>query len=432
MPPEISASRPVALQFRSSYWFVTAVIGLGIATDLFVYSLIIPVIPFQLERLHYQHVSGLTGLLLFANAIGMVIFTVPVAIFSERYNTRRSPLIAGLILLIGSQALFMEAPNYPGFGSTMVWVIGLALLCDSTPAHAVGTQLGFAMSGFAIGFLVGPPIGGAIYKRFGFRGPFDALRWGVDPAAISVIDNKDGHPLEPRPVSTEPAPADGTPPRISLAGVIGKLSQSTRAIVVMTITLFYGIIYSAQEPTLPLHLQKIWKLDSSKVGLVYLAGVLPTLVSSPLSGFFVDRHGVEWPTVLCIAAAIPWWALMVVQHQLPLFIVAYALGAFCISGVISPVMAEFAAVARGIDGVGCEPYFCRLRTFDSCSDGHVYGAFNLVYGIGTSLGPILGGQIYTHSHGWEYINICSVALLFGALIITFAYTGDRPLLTRFV
>jgi predicted MFS family arabinose efflux permease len=56
---------------------------------------------------------------------------------SERYNTRRAPLVAGLVLLIGSQVMLMEAPSYPvmavarvlqGVGSTMVWVVGLALL----------------------------------------------------------------------------------------------------------------------------------------------------------------------------------------------------------------------------------------------------------------------------------------------------------------
>ena len=35
-------------------------------TDLLVYSTIIPVLPFQLEHLGYQGVSGLVGWLLFA------------------------------------------------------------------------------------------------------------------------------------------------------------------------------------------------------------------------------------------------------------------------------------------------------------------------------------------------------------------------------
>lgn len=63
--------------------------------------------------------------------------TIPIAVFSERYNARRTPLIAGLLILIGSQIMLMEAPNYPvmciarilqGVGSSMVWVVGLAYL----------------------------------------------------------------------------------------------------------------------------------------------------------------------------------------------------------------------------------------------------------------------------------------------------------------
>jgi hypothetical protein len=38
----------------------------GITTDLLVYSIIIPVVPFQLERLSYHKVSELTGWLLCA------------------------------------------------------------------------------------------------------------------------------------------------------------------------------------------------------------------------------------------------------------------------------------------------------------------------------------------------------------------------------
>lgn len=56
---------------------------------------------------------------------------------SERYFTRKLPLIAGLFVLIGSQIMLMEAPNYTvmcvarvlqGVGSSMIWVVGLALL----------------------------------------------------------------------------------------------------------------------------------------------------------------------------------------------------------------------------------------------------------------------------------------------------------------
>lgn len=57
--------------------------------------------------------------------------------FSERYDVRRMPLIIGLVALLGSQVMLMEAPNYwvmvlarilQGVSSSMVWIVGLALL----------------------------------------------------------------------------------------------------------------------------------------------------------------------------------------------------------------------------------------------------------------------------------------------------------------
>ncbi|KAJ7356818.1 MFS general substrate transporter [Mycena albidolilacea] len=449
-------SPPFGLKWRCSYSFTTLIVGLGVATDLLVYSIIIPVMPFQLERLGYHSVSALTGWLLFAYSAGLVLCTIPIAMLSERYNTRRAPLIAGLVLLIGSQVMLMEAPNYPvmavarvlqGVGSTMVWVVGLALLCDSTPEKFIGRQLGLAMSGMAIGFLAGPPVGGALYSRFGFRGPFicgiaisvfdlvgrlliverkDALKWGIDPAAAPV----EGADVEAGGGDAEKTSAGGSPDRtptplapaqgsehdhttVSLVGVMARLCRSPRAGVAIAITFLYGIVYSTQEPTLPLHLQDVWGLNSSKVGLVYLAGVVPTFFSAPIAGWYSDTRGVEWLSVICIALALPWWVVMVVQRSLALFIVAYGLGSFFISGLISPIMAELAAVSRGIEGVGY---------------GHVYGAFNLVYGI---VGPVVGGQMYAHlKAGWLAINLLAAGFLVLCLGLTFCYTGDDPLLAK--
>lgn len=61
---------------------------------------------------------------------------------SERYSARRLPLIVGLVALIGSQIMFMEAPTYwvlclarvlQGVSSSAVWIVGLALLYACHP-----------------------------------------------------------------------------------------------------------------------------------------------------------------------------------------------------------------------------------------------------------------------------------------------------------
>lgn len=126
----------------------------GILTDLLVYSLIIPVIPYQLEALGYDRIGSKISWLLVAfvrvsipldcwflirlfQSGALALSTPPVAHYSEVYRNRKIPLLAGLVALVGAQVMFMEAPAYwvmilarvlQGVSSTVIWTVGLALL----------------------------------------------------------------------------------------------------------------------------------------------------------------------------------------------------------------------------------------------------------------------------------------------------------------
>lgn len=477
---------PWGLRWRASIWFVTAVVSAGITTDLIVYSSIIPVIPFQLERLHYSDVSTLTGWLLFAYSVGLVGSTIPIAIYSERWVSRRTPLLTGLLALIGSQILLMLAPNFAvmatarvlqGISSSMVWVVGLALLCDTTPEHLVGRQLGIAMTGLSVGLLSGSPIGGALYSRFGFHAPFifgilcaaldliarlfvierhEAVEWDFDPwntvapsnastvtleaasppptevmsKLASVVD-----PKEAKRQSKEPHPTVAESPRrfsifgrtlgpestlvrkpSSITTVFANLMKSPRALTALAMSFINGVANSLLEPTLPLHLQARWGLNSSQVGLVYLGSFIPVLVSSPISGWLCDRVGSDYVTCVCLLLALPWWIALAMRTSLAVFITSLAIQSFFVGGVIPTITAELAAVSRTLPGVGF---------------AHVYGAFNLVFGIGTAVGPIVGGQIYDHvQHGWTVLCCITAAVIMICLVLAFCYTGPEPLLSK--
>lgn len=67
----------------------------------------------------------------------MVLTTPPIAYYSEVYRSRKVPILIGLVALIASQVMFMEAPAYwlmalarilQGLSSTVMWTVGLALL----------------------------------------------------------------------------------------------------------------------------------------------------------------------------------------------------------------------------------------------------------------------------------------------------------------
>ncbi|KAH0590231.1 hypothetical protein J132_01681 [Termitomyces sp. J132] len=461
---------PLGLRWRSSFWFTTFAVMLGIIVDLLVYTIIIPVMPFHLEQLGYHQVSALTGWLLFAYSAGLVLSTPPIAVFSERYNTRRMPLIIGLLLLVGSQVMLMEAPTYAvmclarvlqGISSAMVWTIGLALVCDATPENLIGRQLGIAMGGLSIGSLIGPPVGGALFTRFGYRGPFilgiawtvvdliarlliierkEALEYSIDPQRVDKYEGqtkeKNDHqkcgprdqlpvevPLEINTTRTLDAPSPSCSvddkrkrSQKSVLIVFFKLTKSSRALAAFILSFAYGIFYTIQEPTLPLHLQDQWGLNSAKVGLVFLASVVPTLFATPLTGWYSDKKGPEWVAFACLLLALPWSVVLILRKSLALFVVAFVLQTFFASGLLSPVTTELARVSQGIEGVGY---------------AHVYGVFNIAYGVASAVGPLIGGQMYDNlTNGWLAVCLLNASLIISCTFLAAFSVGSDPLVKR--
>lgn len=453
-------------------WFATLVAFIGLMSDTLVYSIIIPIIPFKLEQMGYKKVSGRIGWLLFAYSAGVVISTPLLASYSERSKNRQLPLILSLTALTLSQVLLMLAGRYwvmcvarfiEGISSSGVLAIGLSLICDNTPKKHVGQQIGIAMAGLSIGLLVGPPVAGILDEKFGFRAPFyfgmafstldllvrllvierkDAIKWGIDPAAdpdevkepslasgsqallISERSQAVGssYPQVPKEskksdVSVGIASVEDTPRHsITPLGVLLELVTSARAMVCVFSTFVYGFMYAGQETVLVVHLSRVYGLGVYKSGLAFIAAVIPSLLSLPLAGYFADNKGAEWVALVSLLFGIPCWGIITIRCDLAKFLAIFAVEILFSSALVSPLLTELSAVSRSIEGVGY---------------AHVYGCFNLAYGIGTSVGPILCGQIYdTVRHGWTVISIMILCHLVVCLFLCLAFTGERPLLQR--
>ncbi|PVG02159.1 MFS general substrate transporter, partial [Serendipita vermifera] len=447
-PSSPSARKPWAVKFRSSEGFCTAVVFLSVFVDLFVYSSIIPVIPFRLESLGYEKPSVMTGWLLFAYSLGLVCATPPLAYFAEKYWSRRAPLIVCLLVLIGAQIMFMEAPYYwlmclarvlQGISSAAVWVVAFAMLCDTVAEKRLGRQLGIVLTALTIGFLIGAPLGGVLNDKLGYRAPFivgiitccldmvgrllfiekhEASRWiPSDPSSDERYESENTDPTLIQSLTS----FIGEAPKkshLSVIKVIATLIRSKRASAAFLNTFISGIIFTITEPTLPLRLQDLYGFTSFKVGIIYLSAVVPSLFSTLLSGWATDKYGIEWVAVSCLCASAPWWVVMAMRSHLALLVSAIALANFFFSACVTPFTADLAAAARELDGIGY---------------AHVFGAFNFAYACATAVGPLLGGQIYGHvKHGWTIIMCLAAGLiLFGALAAAWG-SGERPLLTRLV
>lgn len=83
-------------------------------------------------------------------------------------------------------------------------------------------------------------------------------------------------------------------------------------------------VYSGQESVLVLHLADVYHLDAYKAGLAFIAAVIPTLISMPLTGHFADKNGAEWVSFLALLLGIPWWGAITLKVSLLQFLVIYA------------------------------------------------------------------------------------------------------------
>ncbi|KAI0296710.1 major facilitator superfamily domain-containing protein [Russula brevipes] len=512
-----SKIRPCGLQWRASSWFITLgttflvrmghtspfiVAPSGITSDFLIYSIIIPVMPFHLQALGYSEISSLVGYLLVAYSSGLALSTPVIAWYTERLKTRKETLMIGLLALSGSQILLMECREYwimaiarvlQGISAAAVWTAGLALLCDTVsekmlpwpshvwfPIRVSSPDFGFVFALYLIDVQPAdwPPVGGALFDRFGIRGPClfsvivisvdlvgrlllierkEALAWGFDPSAsMNTSPDHASHPnsyTDPRygtfaaetgsqggrerqasdpSVSVETDSTDSTldgetgahgeltsttqDEPISFFQVIRVLCMSSRAVAAVLNSLVSGILYSFQEPALPLHLQKTWQLNSSQVGLVFIPAALFAMLAPPIAGLFTDHIGTEWVSFLCLILAVPWWIAVTTCAKLPFFVAAFAFENLFTAAFVAPVTTELALVSRCIRGVGY---------------AHVYGAFNFAVGIGAAVGPALSGEIFQrYSQGWTILNLVAVAIIVAASAVVALFTGERPLARR--
>ncbi|KAG8829799.1 hypothetical protein FRC17_006005 [Serendipita sp. 399] len=285
------------------------------------------------------------------------------------------------------------------------------------------------MSGLTLGVLIGPPVGGVLNDKLGFRAPFifaicfclldlvgrflvieqkDVTRW--------ASQNETGE----APIGNDakaPPPEDSRKrTQLSLFRVIITLGRSKRAFVALVNSFIYGITFTATEPTLPLRLADLYGFTSTKVGIVYLATVVPSVFSTPITGWLGDRIGVEWITVACQMLSLPWWLVMIIRGPVALMVTSLALATFFLSGITTSLTTDLAAVSRQSEGIGY---------------AHVFGAFNFAYSCASAVGPLIGGQVYARvPHGWTVImGMLFGLILFSAILAAYG-AGEKPIFDR--
>lgn len=150
----MAKSKPIGLVWRSSTLFIVSTVGIGLFTDLFLYGLVVPILPFILQdrvSLPQDQIQSHVSALLAAYAGASVLFSLPAGVIADRTSSRQLPFLIGLVALLGATLMLFLGQTVPvlvmarilqGTSAAVVWTIGLALVLDTVGPGNLGKTIG--------------------------------------------------------------------------------------------------------------------------------------------------------------------------------------------------------------------------------------------------------------------------------------------------
>ena len=188
---ELVSTRPlVASPVKQSRSITVALVFLigCVALMMTGFAVILPVFPQRLQSLGLG--SEMLALMEGAFGLGMFLFSTPMGIWAGRIG--RKPILfislAGFIVtnlllaFVNVPLLFVPIRFVEGTLLSGLFPAAMSMVGDTIPLAKQGRWIGFLTTAQAVGFAVGPGLGGALSQTWGFTSPF-LLSAGIALAA---------------------------------------------------------------------------------------------------------------------------------------------------------------------------------------------------------------------------------------------------------
>ena len=472
------SSSPLGLRWRASTFFIIATVAVGIFTDLFLYGLIVPVLPFLLRdriSVPQDKVQSYSSALLAAYAGASVLFSLPAGWIADRTSSRQLPFLSGIAALLAatlllslgkSLAVLVVARILQGMSASVVWTVGLAMIMDTVGVGNLGKVMGTIFSIVSVGELAAPVLGGVLYEKTGFTGVFglSAGILGIDfIMRVLVVEKKVAARYEApeqnnpnnhanRPDNNDPEDTSSTSEEDALLpttaadyytfppnqnSVIRNLPilyclTSPRLLTALLLAFMQAFILSTFDATVPTEAESLFSFSSLTSGLLFIALDIPYLVFGPLAGWTVDKYGPKPASVFGFGYLTPALILLRLPHagagdkgQIVLFCALLVLCGVGMGVIGSPSLVEASEVVQKFDKANGEEVFGKNGPY-----AQLYGLNSLVFSTGLTVGPLLSGSLRDNI-GYGNMNLV-VAVLSGiTAVLSFVYIGGRPKTLRF-
>ena len=463
LSPPRSSKPPLLLGLRSSKWFILAVATMALFSEMFLYAIIVPVMPFAITTragVPPEDAQYWVSVLLAIYGAALFFGSPPAGWLADRTASRQPPFLLGLVALTVGSLLLCFGTSLPvlivgrllqGFASAVVWVIGFALLADTFGTRDAGLSVGVAVLGWTVATLVGPVLGGVAYAKAGYFAVFymafglialDAvLRLAMIERKVAARwleteneheEDRPNHQVDIDPEKTLPqtgsaqtqevpcTPQSATPfstsrgstpaeepPRPQSRSPMLSLLRSPRMLVMLWAAFVEAVSITAFDGTLPLHVAAVFGWTSTGAGLIFLALVLPSFLA-PLAGRLMDRTGTGRETAAAsFSLACPVLVLLrLVDVNVP--VAGSAPGGTGQAGLLCALL----AVAGLALTVVLVPVMAELTHVVDAREkaqpgvfgprgayARAYGLLNMCWAAGAVVGPIVAGMI-VQSAGW--------------------------------
>ncbi|KAI4102959.1 MAG: hypothetical protein L6R37_004109 [Teloschistes peruensis] len=388
--------------FRSSDGFIIFVVGAAVFTDMMLYGLIVPMLPYVLvDRVGIspEDIQKWNSILLGVFGGALMFGSLVFGWIGDRVNTRQTPFLLGLIALgLSTLAIaitrqlpiLLAARIFQGLSSAVVASVGYAILFDVVGSEKIGQALGYISMGQSVGLMVGPAIGGPLYEYGGyfvtFIPAFVLIAVEIMLRSLVVIPptKRKGQPLtneveNPNAalLSNEDAanPSYGTSPQVdqkdaSPEGDSQNLTTTTlhpsnstkltlfftspRILTALAVLFALNTVLTLYDAIIPVYVRATFAFTAANASALFLIMVSAFLLS-PLAGHIVDRHGTAFPAtigMLLLCAPVFGMSFINTNTANPFFAIAglqFAIG-FAAAICLPALMAE------GRGGVGVWGY----------------------------------------------------------------------------
>ena len=462
---------PIGLRWRSNTLFIIATVAIGLFTDLFLYGLIVPVLPFMLQdRVDIPESkvqSYVTGLLA-AYAGASVVCSIPAGWIADRTNARQTPFLAGLSALLAATIMLalgqtitvlVIARILQGVSAAVVWTVGLAMVLDTVGPEDLGKVIGSIFSFISVGELAAPVIGGVLYSKTGYAGVFGvgagilavdfimrilviekktAARYGVDDTSTNprehgsrAQDSEDGDADEDTALlgkkEEEFKIPEGQNKAVRTLPILYCLSNP-RVAVALLLSFVQASTLAMFDNTIPTEAKSLLGFNSLEAGLLFIALDIPYLLLGPVAGWAVDKYGTKPAAVFGFAYLVPALVLLrlptagVVDGERPTVILwsaMLALDGIGMAIIGSPSIVEASNVVQRYDKAN-QGFFG-----DNGPYAQLYGFQSLTFSAGLTLGPVLSGTL-RDTIGYGNMNAVFGAIAGITAILSFMFIGGKP------